>query len=185
MATLVTDSVLEQRLREERKASGADRFDEVWEGIYDMPPMPNDEQQEIVSRLAAVFQMVVGWDSPDKVYAGVNVSDREESWTTNYRVPDVAVFRSGTVAKDCGSHWFRGPDLAVEVVSRGDRPREKLLFYEAIGTKEVWSLERDPWRLEVFRLEGSSLISSGTTGPDSTDPLESSELPITIRLKAT
>ncbi len=34
MAILLTDPVLEQRLKEERQAAGTDRYDEVWEDVY-------------------------------------------------------------------------------------------------------------------------------------------------------
>ena len=43
MATLVIDPPLEQRLREDRHARGADHHDEVWNGVYVMTPMPNNE----------------------------------------------------------------------------------------------------------------------------------------------
>ena len=56
MAILVTDPDLEQRLRVQRAAMGADRYDEVWDGTYMMAPMPNDEHQNVVPRLSAIFQ---------------------------------------------------------------------------------------------------------------------------------
>ena len=34
MATIIRDSVLEERVLAERAACGGDRYDEVWEGIY-------------------------------------------------------------------------------------------------------------------------------------------------------
>jgi hypothetical protein len=30
-----------------RKRTGADRWDEMWEGVLHMPPMPNLEHQEL------------------------------------------------------------------------------------------------------------------------------------------
>ena len=38
MATIVLDESLGKRLQAERVASGADRYDEVWEGTYMMAP---------------------------------------------------------------------------------------------------------------------------------------------------
>ena len=46
MATVIMDERLADRLREERKAAGSDRWDEVWEGTYMMAPLPNNEHQE-------------------------------------------------------------------------------------------------------------------------------------------
>ncbi len=59
MTTLITDRDLEQRLQAERRALGADRYDEVWEGTYMMAPRPNDEHQQLVNRFAAIFQDVI------------------------------------------------------------------------------------------------------------------------------
>ena len=50
MAVLVTDPFLEDRLKADRAESGGDRFDEVWEGVYQMAPLANDDHQEIQSR---------------------------------------------------------------------------------------------------------------------------------------
>jgi len=38
MTLLVADPNIEEDLIERRKAIGADRYDEVWEGVYFMPP---------------------------------------------------------------------------------------------------------------------------------------------------
>ena len=38
-----------------REANGPDRFDEVWEGMRVMPPMPNDEHQDIQGGVFAVL----------------------------------------------------------------------------------------------------------------------------------
>ena len=78
MTTIITDRELEQRLRLEREASGADRYDEVWEGAYMMAPMPNDEHQQIVNRLASIFQDTIDWPGLGDVRPGINVSDRIE-----------------------------------------------------------------------------------------------------------
>ena len=77
MAILVTDPCLEERLRTEREASGADRYDEVWEGVYMMAPMPTDEHQKIVSRLGHVVEDVLGDAELAEIRPGVNLSDRE------------------------------------------------------------------------------------------------------------
>ncbi len=38
MPMYLVDSDLERRLKTERQLSGADRLDEVWDGVYFMPP---------------------------------------------------------------------------------------------------------------------------------------------------
>ncbi len=121
MATLVTDPELEESLLMSRRAMGGDRYDEVWEGIYVMSPLANNEHQALVSDLTTVLNIVVGWTGEGTVFAGVNVSDRREDWQQNYRCPDVAVFLRNTQAENHGAFWFGGPDFAVEITSRGDR----------------------------------------------------------------
>ena len=96
-----------------------------------------------------------------KVYPGLNVSDREDDWTQNYRCPDVAVYLKANPAQDLGTYMFGGPDLAVEVVSPGEDPLAKLDFYAAVNTREVLIVRRDPWELELFRLAGQTLESAG------------------------
>jgi hypothetical protein len=60
MAVLVTDRNVEERLKAERELSGADRYDEVWDGVYVMPPMPNDEHQQLVMRMGSILQETCG-----------------------------------------------------------------------------------------------------------------------------
>jgi len=60
MATLIKNPELEERLRAERRASGAFRWDEVWEGVYVMAPLPNDEHQFFQQRLGTIFDIVLG-----------------------------------------------------------------------------------------------------------------------------
>ena len=137
MATLITDPEIEQRIRAQRAEWGADRFDEVWEGIYLMTPLPNSEHAEIQTTLAAVFRFALGFDSPVKVYTGVNVSDRAEGWTENYRCPDVVVVLPGSTARDCGAFHLGGPDFVIEIVSPYDHSREKIEFYEDVSVRRV------------------------------------------------
>ena len=77
---------------------------------------------------------------------------------------------------------FGGPDLLVEIVSPGDRSREKLAFYSQIGVRELLVIDRDPWMLELYRLEDGQLKLAGTSTADSRAELQSSVLPLNFRL---
>ena len=175
MHLIVTDPRDQKRLIAERQASGADRFDEVWEGTYVMAPLANDEHQDLQAKLISIVQIVVGWDGEGLVRGGVNVSDRDDGWQHNYRCPDVVVFMKGTSARNCDTHWVGGPDFAVEILSPGDRTPEKLPFYASVNVRELLVIDRDPWQLEFFRL------SSGELRPVA-DPLISKVLPLSFRL---
>ncbi|MCO6457817.1 MAG: Uma2 family endonuclease [Pirellulaceae bacterium] len=153
MPTLILDAELELSLRAERSASGADQRDEVWEGVYVMVPLADDERQELVTRFTAIFQEALGWPGLAQVRAGVNVSDRSDDWQQNYRIPDVAVFLPSGAAVNRGSYWQGGPDFAVEIVSSQDRTRDKLEFYSRVRVGELLVVDRQPWRLELCRLE--------------------------------
>jgi Uma2 family endonuclease len=180
---MVLDSRDQERLRAEREASGADRFDEVWEGVYMMAPLADDEHQDLQSLLGAVFVVVVTWAGLGRTRTGINVSDRVQGWTSNYRIPDVAVFLNGTAATNCSTHWVGGPDLGIEIISPNDRSRDKLAFYAGVGAREILFIDRDPWALELYRLNGGSLDLVGRLVPsDSTETLRSVVVPTSFRL---
>lgn len=149
-----------------------------------MSPLADVEHQIIASGLTGVFQAVVVWPDVGLALAGVNISDREDDWTHNYRIPDVAVFLRGTTARNCGTHWVGGPDFAVEITSGDDRTRDKFPFYAAGGTRELLLVEREPWVLTMFRLHDGALTPSGTSTPEAPDELSSTVLPLTFRLVA-
>lgn len=180
MATLITDPVVEERIRAQRAKCGAVRNDEVWEGTYMMTPMPNVQHQKLAARLVSIPDTVVG-QSGD-VCAGANVSDREDGWDHNYRAPDVVVAMTGGRAKDCDTHYCGGPDFLIEIVSAHDHSREKLPFYGQIGVREVMIIDRDPWCLELYRLEGGELRLIGKSRLDELAELTSAVVPLSFRL---
>jgi Uma2 family endonuclease len=186
MAVLVTDPDLENRLISERQCSDSDRFDEVWEGLYVMAPLPNDDHQDIQISFGAAIKDALGWDSPAKVRAGVNVSDRNEGWTHNYRCPDVVAFLPGNPAINHGTHWEGGPDFLVEIASEYDRSRDKLPFYASVGVREVLIIDRYPWVLELYTATGSPAVLqlTATVTPESNSVLRSSVLPMTFQLRS-
>jgi Uma2 family endonuclease len=183
MAALIADSRLERDLIAERRASGADRWDEVWEGVYILIPMPDDEHQGLVQRLSTILDTVIGYSGAGLVRPGVNISDRDDDWLRNFRCPDVVVFLQGTAAENRGTHWYGGPDFAVEVVSAGDRTWDKLPFYESVGARELLVLDREPWSLELYRLQEGRLQRVGVSTPDDPRELRSEVVPLSFRLQ--
>lgn len=179
---MILDRDMEERLLADRASRGADRFDEVWEGIRMMAPASNDEHQELVMELSAILHEVLGRSGAGEVRPGVNVSDRQENWEQNYRVPDVAVFLSGGHARNLGAFWLGGPDFAIEIVSPGDKTRDKLPFYEHTGMRELLVVDRDPWQLELFRRIDGCLQSVGRSAPDQRLLLTSDVIPFTFQL---
>jgi Uma2 family endonuclease len=181
---IVCDPHMSERLIADRKARGHDCCDEVWDRVYVMPPMPNDEHQQIVARLVAILQDEIGWPGLGEVRPGVNVSDRVDGWQHNYRVPDVAVFLQECAAVNHGTHWVGGPDWAAEILSPGDRAREKLDFYAAVGVRELLIIDRDPWALELYRPQDGTMTLVGQSTAGRPDALASAVLPLSFRLTA-
>jgi Uma2 family endonuclease len=183
MLALISDPSLSERFIAERRAAGADHHDEVWEGIYVMTPSPNNEHQELVFEIGFVLREVVKTAQLGTVLPGTNLTDRRDDWTKNYRCPDLVVFLNDTQAENRDTHWLGGPDLAIEVVSPGDQTREKIPFYEKIGTRELLIIDRDPWQLELLRLTNTKLLSSGVSTVDKPEILASRSVPLAWRLE--
>jgi Uma2 family endonuclease len=181
MALLVLEPSVEERLKAEREASGADRYDEVWEGVYVMAPFPNNEHQDLQFELASAIKSAVA-PAAVRIHTGANVSDREDEWEFNYRIPDVVVVFPGGAARDCGTHWCGGPDLCVEIASPHDRSRDKLDFYAAIGVRELLVIDRSPWGLELYSLTRSRLESVGRSDATTSRALASEVVPASFRL---
>jgi len=182
MAAIILDRDLQKALIRKRRATGADRYDEVWDGIYVMSPIANNEHQYLGYKLTSAFDQALQRIAGVLAYPGVNVTDRSDDWTKNYRCPDVAVFLPGNTAQDKKTHWLGGPDFAVEVISPGDRSRKKLDFYAKVGVRELLLVGRKPWAPELYRLIEGVLKLVGKISPDPSQSLISQVLPISLRL---
>jgi Uma2 family endonuclease len=185
MAALILDKSLERRLIARRRRLGMDRFDEVWDGVYVMTPPADIEHFGATNDLATVLTMTVKWAGLGEVFAGVAISDRKDGWEKNFRVPDVTVFLKGNPAEDCETHWFGGPDFAIEIVSPNDRTRKKIPFYEKVGTRELLIIDRRPWRLTLFRLIEGKLNEVGQSVLDIRQILASEVVPLSYKLDGT
>jgi Uma2 family endonuclease len=182
MTTIINDRDLERALIRRRRRLGHDRRDEVWNGVYVMSPFPANRHQRVVGCLDTVFRLVVESRGQGIVLPGANISDREDDWKKNYRIPDCCVFLNGTLAQDRDTHWFGGPDFCVEIASPGERVQDKLPFYASVGTREVLLILRAPHRLQLMRLQGTELVSAGESTADDPTWLESTVVPLAFRL---
>jgi Uma2 family endonuclease len=182
MQVLISDPNAVCRLIEDRRNRGIDQRDEVWDGVYVVLPNPDDEHQDVVGGLCVAMSQTVHEPGLGKARPGVNISDRVDDWEFNYRVPDFVVFLNETSAVCHGSFWYGGPEFAIEIVSPNDCSREKLSFYASVGTRELLLIERDPWRLELYRLKNGELKLHGESSLEEPQPIGSDVLPLTWRL---
>ncbi len=182
MTMLMRDQDLERRVIARRRRLGQDKFDEVWNGVYVMSPLANDEHQDVIGGLNSLLREVVQQTGLGVVRPGVNVTDRHVGWKKNFRCPDVAVFLNGTKAVNFNTHWLGGPDLAIEVISEGERPKRKLGFYAKIGTRELLVVDRAPWKLTLYSLQDGELVPAESASAETGTWLFSNVVPLSFRL---
>lgn len=121
MRTLVLDPPPPQleELLEQRRRTGVDKHDEVWEGVYHVIPVGNIPHSLVAAQLATLL-------SPPAHASGLAVSAEFNlgSNKDNYRVPDLGVHRNPQLAV-----WMPTAVIAVEVLSPDDDTWKKLPFY--------------------------------------------------------
>jgi len=128
MRTLVLDPPPPQlqALLERRRHTGADRHDEVWEGIYHMIPAASITHSLVAQQLAVLL------DAPARANGLVVSAEFNLGSPNDFRVPDLGVHdepRPGT--------WVPTATIAVEILSPEDETREKLPFYAAHKVAEL------------------------------------------------
>lgn len=149
----ISDTVLAERRR-----TGIDRYDEMWEGILHRTPAPSVEHQRIIRKLLNFLSPPIEQSDRGILEPGINVFN-EASKATDYRIPDlsfVAASRTHILAPD-GTRGG-GPDAVIEVRSPDDETYEKFAFYDAIGVREVIVIDRDTKRPEIYRLAGTAYV---------------------------
>lgn len=119
----VVDALIEQRRR-----TGIDRLDEVWEGVYVVNPPPSFRHAIVADRIAALLRShaetrrlvvtrEVGLGRPD-----------------DHRIPDVVI--ADTADLDDRRHYLLTAKIVVEVLSPNEAS-DKRPFYLAHGVAEV------------------------------------------------
>ena len=138
-----------------RKRTGADQWDEMWDGVLHMTPSPNREHQDL--EFAVENYLRTHWQprSGGKVYHQINVA-RPGTWPNDYRIPDVILLLPERFSIDRNEYFEGGPDVAVEIRSPDDETYDKMPFYAGVGVREVWVIDRDTKICEIHALEGTS-----------------------------
>lgn len=73
-------------------------------------------------------------------------------------------------------------DFLVEIISPGERTREKIPFYGSIGVVELLVIDREPWMLELYRQQNGKLSKVGQSTPAAPDVLVSQTVGLTFQL---
>jgi len=139
-------------LLEWRARTGADRWDEMWEGVLHMPPMPNREHQDLEWALETWLR--TNWAEPrgNNVYHQINVAS-VGGWPNDYRIPDLVLLTPDSFEIDRNEYFEGPPTVVVEIRSPGDETDEKMPFYAKLGVPEVWVIDRDSKAPQLHLLE--------------------------------
>lgn len=114
-----------EALIESRRATGADLYDEVWEGDYHMAPAASGAHGQLDGELSVLLHPFA------KRLGLVNSGPFNLGEPNDYRVPDRGLRPASAET------WFPTAALVVEIVSQGDESWEKPPFYAAHGVGEV------------------------------------------------
>ncbi len=135
----------------QRKLTGADQWDEMWDGVLHMGPSPNRTHQELEGVLETWFRLHWAPTCGGKVYHQINLA-RDRNWTSNYRIPDLVLLTPDRFDIDHDEYFEGAPSAVVEIRSPGDESYEKLPFYAQLGVPEVWIFDRDTRSPELHQL---------------------------------
>lgn len=136
-----------------RKKTGADQWDEMWEGVLHMPPAPNRGHQDLEGALEGYLRYFWVPTCQGRVYHQINLSPGGGDWRSNYRIPDLVLLLPPRFGIDRNEYFEGAPDVVVEIHSPGDEAYEKLPFYRELGVPEVWIIHRDTREPEIHVLK--------------------------------
>ena len=128
---------------EHRRHTGADRRDEIWDGVLHMAPAPQRRHGAMLMRLASVLQPFADATQLELI-ADFNLGEE-----LDYRIPDAGLLRPGANAV-----FLPSAAMAVEIVSPGDETSEKLPFYAAHDVDEVLILDPEARTVHWLALTG-------------------------------
>jgi Uma2 family endonuclease len=139
-------------LLEQRRKSGADRWDEMWDGVLHMPPMPNRDHQDLEWAMETWLRQFWAPASSGKVYHQINLAAPGGWPDRDYRIPDLVLLTPDRFHIDKNEYFEGAPAVVVEIRSPQDETYEKFDFYVRLGVPEVWVIDRDSKRPEVYQL---------------------------------
>lgn len=122
-----------------------------------MNPAPTREHQEIEKQLLVWLE--THWARPRgcRVHHQINVA-RPGSWPNDFRIPDLVLLLPERFDIDRDVFFEGPPNVVVEVRSPDDETYDKLAFYARLGVDEVWVVDRDTRRPELYLLHDASYL---------------------------
>lgn len=163
-----------EELLAERRRKGADRWDEVWDGVIHMVPPPSSAHQFFATDLVLAL-------APSVKALGLKIAEqmgvfRPGTGDRDYRQPDLVVCRSEHVSP----RGVEGKaEFVVEVLSPADESREKFGFFAACGISEVLLIDPKTREFEHYVLRGGQYLAAL---PDDRGAVRSPVLGVTFSL---
>ncbi len=125
-----------------RRATGADLYDEVWEGEYHMAPMANGSHARLQGTLFVLLEQHA------KAAGATAVTAFNLGRADDFRIPDLGVFHRWQSLV-----WYQTAALVIEIVSPDDESWLKFGFYAAHGVAEVVIVDPRDRSVAWFALE--------------------------------
>jgi Uma2 family endonuclease len=147
----------------QRKRTGADRYDEMWDGVLHMPLLPDRLHQDFQAIFETYLRFFWAPRRRAKVYHYINVASIG-GWPNDYRIPDLVLLLPEHFAIDRNEYFEGAPTAVVEIHSPGDETYEKLPFYARLGVPEVWIIHRDTREPEIHLLKRKKYRLAKTAG---------------------
>lgn len=133
----------------QRKRTGADRYDEMWDGVLHLAPVANRAHQDFAFQLQWYLRTYWAPRFDARAYGEINIAS-VGGWPNDYRVPDVVLLLPDRSAIDRNEYFEGAPTAVVEIHSPGDEAHDKLPFYYDLGVREVWVIHRDTKVPEMY-----------------------------------
>lgn len=150
-----------QSLLDERRRTGADLWDEVWDGVLHMVPAPSRWHQRFGGKLYVRIEPIAERLGLEASYETAVYRPGTEK--KDYRTPDIVVYKpeSGSARGVEGV-----AELVIEILSPDDETYDKLPFYVEVGVRQVLVLNPDTRAIELFLPEGGTAkrVSPGADG---------------------
>lgn len=152
-----------QALLEERRARGADRWDEMWEGELHMVPPPSEQHQAVgTALLRALAPLAEAHGLVARYVTGLFRPGVDD----DYKVPDQLYARPELRSQ---RGFEGGASLVVEILSPNDETYAKLDWYASVGVDEVLVIEPETRRVELYanrdgRMESVEPVVIGCLG---------------------
>ena len=140
-----------------RAQTGADYLDEIWDGFYHVSPEKDAVQHSLEAALECWLMKSWGPRDQGRVFREVRIG-RPNKFEVDYRVPALCL------VCDCPNEVLRDgyltvkPNVVIEIVHPGSFAHDKLDFFAQIGVQEVWLIDRDSRKVDLFGCEGRRFI---------------------------